>query len=96
MTEDSFFGIEDELPSYPETKWPETLVFCGLKFKKARIRRPVRGIIQYREVVTMNSLHLKIDIRGKQPIFLIDHLDAYNPDMGHPIKHLLKDALGVL
>ena len=98
MSDDSFFGIPEDLsdlmPVYAADKWPDRVTFCGILFRKATWVFPMPGIVvQYRECVARRSLHLKVHKDGR---YLIGHFDQYNPDQGHPVKHLLSDVLNLI
>ena len=69
--------------------FPDVIEIDGKKFHKAIRTQPYEGCIeQYREAVPKESMHLLVLDDGH---WLIDHVDDYNPDMGHPVRHFFKD-----
>ena len=78
----SFHGFPDEV-------WV-TLAAMRYRFKKARWKKPYEGVIeQYRQDVPQNSMHLFVLQDGR---FIINHVDADNPDHGRVIEHGLNDT----
>jgi len=69
--------------------FPETIELEGTTFHRAIRKQPYEGVIeQYREMVPRQSMHLLVMGDGR---WVIDHVDEYNPDMGHPVRHFLVD-----
>jgi len=72
------------LPSFPNE-----IEIDGKVFHKAIRKQPYVGVIeQYREAVPRDSMHLVVLEDGQ---WMIDHVDAYNPDMGYPFRHFMID-----
>lgn len=68
---------------------PEAVEIDGKVFHRAIRAQPYEGVIlQYREAVPRNSAHLLVKQDG---YWIIDHVDEYNPDMGHPLRHFVVD-----
>lgn len=73
---------------FPEGDFPDSIIIDGRVFHRAIRAQPYDGVIaQYREAVPRHSAHLLV-YPGQ---YVIDHVDEYNPDMGHPFRHFVKD-----
>ncbi|MCW8134441.1 MAG: hypothetical protein KIT75_02080 [Planctomycetota bacterium] len=74
---------------WPLNSYPDEVLVNGRLFRKAQWRQPYDGVVeQYREAVARNSAHMKVYANG---VWVIDHIDEDNPDMGRPIEHFLND-----
>jgi hypothetical protein len=63
--------------------------FPGRRFAPARWSFPYRGVVaQYREVTRRSSMHVLVRRDGSTE----HHVDKFNPDLGHPIRHFLIDT----
>ncbi len=63
----------------------------GRLFKRAKFSSQKPGVIvQYREAVPTNSMHLYVCQNGN---YTVTHLDEANPDMGNLLGHLFKDVV---
>ncbi|MBX3461045.1 MAG: hypothetical protein KF696_13950 [Planctomycetes bacterium] len=72
------------LPDFPDEIW-----LGDRLFRKAQWRQPYDGVVeQYREAVARNSAHMKVYANG---LWVIDHVDEDNPDLGRPIEHFFND-----
>lgn len=70
-------------------EFPEAFELDGKVFELAIRKQPYDGVIaQYREAVPRDSAHLLVLNNG---MWVIDHVDEYNPDRGHPLKHFIVD-----
>ena len=70
-------------------EFPDLITIEGREFRRAVRKQPYDGCIeQYRETVPRESMHLLVMNNG---MWVIDHVDEYNPDMGHPFRHFLVD-----
>lgn len=73
----------------PEGEFPDVITIDGMTFHRAIRKQGYEGVIeQYREAVSRNSAHLFVTNDGR---WIIDHIDEYNPDMGHPLRHFIVD-----
>lgn len=75
------------LPNYP----PEVEIL-GRRFRIASWYMP-DGQIQYREVASKSSMHLRVDPSTRR--WRIDHIDAVNPDgpaLFAPVQHFFLDT----
>jgi hypothetical protein len=71
------------------TDFPEVVEINGLEFIKAERKQPYAGVIeQYRQATSRESAHMMVLEDGN---WIIDHVDEYNPDLGHPVRHFLVD-----
>lgn len=81
-----------EVPEYgpwPLEGFPDALELGGVFYHRAIRKQWYRGVLeQYREAVPRDSAHLLVLDDGN---WIVDHLDSYNPDMGYPVRHFLKD-----
>lgn len=74
---------------YPAGDFPDVIEVDGVTFYRAVRQQPYEGVIaQYRENVPRKSTHLLVMNDGT---YIIDHVDEYNPDMGHPVRHFIID-----
>lgn len=72
------------LPNFPDEIW-----LGDRLFRKAQWRQEYAGVVeQYREAVARNSAHMKVYANG---VWVIDHIDEDNPDMGRPVEHFFND-----
>jgi len=70
---------------------PEWLTIQGHIFRRAIWQKAYPGVVlQYREHVARNSLHLFVHSDGS---YTINHADSYNPDLGAPLLHFLFDVI---
>jgi hypothetical protein len=69
--------------------YPDAIEIEGHHFNRAIRQQAYQDTVaQYRESVARDSMHLLVLTNGT---WVIDHVDEYNPDMGHPIRHFLVD-----
>jgi len=69
--------------------FPEAIEIDGQTFYRAVRKQPYDNVIeQYRAAVPRDSAHLLVLNDGS---YIIDHVDEYNPDMGHPLRHWVVD-----
>lgn len=69
--------------------FPDAIEVDGMTFERAIRKQPYSGVVeQYRQTNDKDSAHLMVLENG---VWQIDHIDEYNPDMGHPVKHFLID-----
>lgn len=69
--------------------FPDEVLVGGVRFRKAVWRQPYDDVVeQYREAAARDSAHLKVFADGT---WVIDHVDADNPDMGRPVEHFFND-----
>lgn len=74
---------------WPLTSFPDSVTIDGTVFHRAMRRQPYEGVLeQYRAATPLYSAHLMVLDDGR---WYIDHIDQYNPDMGHPVKHFFID-----
>lgn len=74
---------------WPYSDFPDAVEIDGNVFVKAIRKQPYAGVIeQYRQETPEDSAHLMVLESG---IWVIDHVDEYNPDLGHPVKHFMVD-----
>lgn len=74
---------------WPFPDFPEAVEIEDDTFVKTKREQPYEGVVaQYRQNVARDSGHLLVRSDGT---YIIDHVDEYNPDMGHPVKHFLVD-----
>jgi hypothetical protein len=72
-----------------EPDFPDAVEIDGVLFTRAERKQPYAGVLeQYREAVPRNSMHLMVLDDG---YWIVEHVDEYNPDMGHPVRHFIKD-----
>lgn len=72
------------LPNFPDEIW-----LGDRLFRKAQWQQDYVGVVeQYREAVARNSAHMKVYANG---VWVIDHIDEDNPDMGRPVEHFFND-----
>lgn len=89
------FGARRLEPSlrgkWPHEGFPPVVKLAGSPFRKAEWFWPRPGVrAQYREAVAKNSRHLFVMTDGT---WVVPHVDAENPDLGSPMRHLLEDVL---
>lgn len=85
------YTIEPEIkePWIYGDEFPPSIEIDGKVFNRAIRQQPYDGVIaQYREAVPRDSMHLLVMQDGT---WVIDHVDEYNPDMGHPVRHFIID-----
>lgn len=71
--------IEPALPEWITTE----------RFAQSRWTFPYRGVVsQFREKRQRQSTHVLVYRDG----VVETHVDSYNPDMGHPIRHFIFDT----
>lgn len=69
--------------------FPEAFELDGKVFERAIRTQPYQDVIvQYREAVPRDSAHLLVMNNG---MWVIDHVDEYNPDRGFPFRHFVVD-----
>jgi|GEM_PF-1947220 len=74
---------------WPLNSFPDEVLVSGRLFRKAQWRQPYDGVVeQYREAALQNSAHMKVYGNG---VWVIDHVDEDNPDLGRPIEHFFND-----
>jgi len=70
-------------------EFPGSFELEGKTFERAIRAQGYDGVIaQYREAVPRDSAHLLVLDDGN---WIIDHVDEYNPDRGHPVRHWIVD-----
>ena len=68
--------------AHPEWLTPE-------RFAPSRWSFPYRGVVsQFRERKPRQSTHVLLYRNGE----VKSHVDHYNPDMGHPVRHFIVDT----
>lgn len=69
--------------------FPDTFELDGQLFERSIRSAPYDGVVeQYRAAVPRDSVHLLVYEDGN---WVIDHVDEYNPDRGHPVRHWIVD-----
>lgn len=72
-------------------EWPPSIVYGTRLLDRARWAFPYAGVTaQYRERVPRDSMHVLVHQDGS----VSAHVDRWNPDLGHPIRHFFADVPG--
>lgn len=83
------YKLEPIYGDWSVNDFPDRIEIDGQPFVRAIRKQPYSGVIeQYREEKPRDSMHLLVLDDGR---WRIDHVDDYNPDMGHPVRHFLID-----
>ena len=76
---------------WPTVDYPKTVRLAGRVFTRAGWYWPYPNVkAQYRENRPQNAMHLFVMLDGT---WMVPHVDAENPDLGSPMRHLLEDVV---